>query len=177
MPARISGARSLFAAIALAAAMLLAGGCASYQLGSPSNPTFDTVFVPPVANDSFMPQSRAAVTTAVREAFARDGRVELAANAGSAGRVIEIRLTDYSREMATALPSDTALARKFVLTLNAEVRVVDPANREAQITPVAISVSVDAYTDSGQQQAEFQAVPQLADKLATEVVHRVLDVW
>lgn len=177
MTARNPGARSMFAAVAPVLASLVIAGCASYKLGSPSVPGFEAVFVPPVANDSFMPQSRAAVTTAVREAFARDGRVRLAANAGAAGRVIEIRLTDYSREMATALTADTALARKFVLTLAAEIRVVDPGSPDATAEPLQLSVSVDAYTDSGQQQSEFQAVPLLADKLATEIVHRVLDTW
>ncbi|HUG12523.1 MAG TPA: LPS assembly lipoprotein LptE [Opitutaceae bacterium] len=178
MPHRTAASHRPLAASAVAAALLLfAAGCASYQLGSPAELQFSSVFVPPVVNDTFVPQSRAAITTAIREAFARDGRVVLAESAADADRVVEVRLSDFSREMTSALRDDTALARKFALTLYADVRLVDPATPDAPTATSRVSVSVDAYTDSGLQQAEFQAVPQLAEKLAVEVVHRVLDTW
>lgn len=168
---------SLVAAAVAAVAFLIAGGCASYQLGSPAEPQFQSVFVPPVANDTFLPQSRATVTTAVREAIARDGRVRLAASPGDADRILEVRLVDFSREMTSALRDDTALARKFALTLTAEVRLVDPAQPGAPSHASEVAVSVDSFTDSGQQQSEYQAVPLLAASLAREIVHRVLDTW
>lgn len=178
MPDRTAGfRRSLVAAAVTAALLLFTAGCASYHLGSPAETPFHSVFVPPVANDTFMPQSRAAVTTAIREAFARDGRVTLAGSPSEADRIVEVRLADYSREMTSALREDTALARKFALTLTAEIKLIDPANPGAIVSPAQVAVSVDAFTDSGQQQSEFQAVPLLAGKLATEVVHRVLDTW
>lgn len=177
MPARTSDASRTLAAAAAGLALMFAAGCASYQLGAPSEPAFKTVFIPPVSNVAFLPQAAPIVTTAVREAFVRDGRLVLAGSPESADRVVEIKLTDYSREMATALPEDTALARKFALTLTADVALVDPRNRDAAHPTFTLSVSVDAYTDSGQQQSEYQAVPLLAGKLATEVVHRVLDTW
>ena len=96
MASRYPGARWYVAASA-ALILMLFSGCASYHLGAPSEPAFKTVFVPPVRNDSFMAQSRAIVTTAVREAFARDGRVSLARNPGEAERVVEVHLTDYSQ--------------------------------------------------------------------------------
>jgi hypothetical protein len=177
MHARIAVARRTLAAAVSGLTLILWTGCASYQLGSPTEPAFKSVFVPVAANDAFLPQSRAAVTTAVREAFARDGRLVLAESPEAADRIVEIRLKDYSREMATALPTDTALARKFALTLLADVSLVDPRARDTAQPPFEVSVSVDAFTDSGQQQAEYQAVPLLAGKLATEIVHRVLDTW
>ncbi|HEY5552890.1 MAG TPA: LPS assembly lipoprotein LptE [Opitutaceae bacterium] len=177
MPARNAGLCRLLATAVVAAAMLFTAGCASYQLGSPAEAPFQSVFIPPVANDTFVPQSRAAVTTAIREAFARDGRVTLAESPAGADRIVEVRLADFSREMTSAVREDTALARKFALTLTAEVRLIDPASPGASAAPSQIAVSVDAFTDSGLQQSEFQAVPLLAGKLATEVVHRVLDTW
>jgi hypothetical protein len=178
MPVRTAApGRSLVAAAVAAVSLLFAGGCASYQLGSPAEPRFQSVFVPPVANDTFLPQSRAAVTTAIREAIARDGRVRLAASPADADRILEVRLVDFSREMTSARRDDTALARKFALALTAEVRLVDPAQPGAPILPSEVAVSVDSFTDSGQQQSEFQAVPLLAGSLAREIVHRVLDRW
>jgi hypothetical protein len=125
-----------------------------------------------------MPQSRAAVTTAIREAFSRDGRVALAASPEAAERILEVRLIDFSREMTSAQRDDTALARKYALTLTAEVRLVDPSQPDAPpATAWQVAVSVDSFTDSGQQQSEFQAVPLLAGSLAREIVHRVMDRW
>jgi hypothetical protein len=169
--------RPLVAAAIATALFLFGAGCASYQLGSPAELQFKSVFIPPVVNDTFVPQSRAAITTAIREAFARDGRLILADSAAAADRVLEVRLADFAREMTSAQRADTALARKFALTLTAEVKLIDPAMPDSAPTMSKVSVSVDAYTDSGLQQAEFQAVPQLAEKLGVEVVHRVLDTW
>jgi hypothetical protein len=178
MPDRTAASRrSLVAAAVAAITILFVAGCASYQLGSPSEPKFTTVFVAPVANDTFLPQSRAAVTTSIREAFSRDGRVALAASPGGSDRILEVRLVDFSREMTSAQRDDTALARKYALTLTAEVRLVDPAQPDAATPAWQVAVSVDSFTDSGQQQSEFQAVPLLAASLAREIVHRVLDTW
>lgn len=167
----------MVAAAVAAIFVMLGAGCASYQLGSPSEPRFRTVFVPPVANDTFLPQSRAAVTTSIREAFSRDGRVALAASPGDAERILEVRLVDFSREMTSAQRDDTALARKYALTLTAEVRLVDPTQPDTATPFRQVAVSVDSFTDSGQQQSEYQAVPLLAGSLAREIVHRVMDRW
>jgi len=38
-------------------------------------------------------------------------------------------------------------------------------------------VKRDVYTDSGQQQAEYQILPLLAEDLAAKASHAVLDTW
>lgn len=177
MPARNERSLGLFAATGVVVASLLFAGCASYKLGSPSAPAFTTVYVATVANDAFLPQSRAIVTTHVREAFARDGRVKLTADRARADRILEIRLKEYSRDMTTSLREDTALARTFDLKLDAEVTLLTPGDGTKSIDAMPVNVSVEAFTDSGQQQSEYQALPLLAEKLAIEVVHRVLDRW
>jgi len=177
MRARTAGVRTALTAAAAGLVAFLIAGCASYKLGAPSQPAFKTVFIPAVTNDAFLPQSRAIVTAAVREAFARDGRIALADGPAGADRILEIRLADYSREMTTAQRADTALARSFALTLVAELKLVDPRDAGKAMDATPVSVSVDAFTDSGQQQSEYQAVPLLAGKLAAEIVHRVLDTW
>lgn len=173
-PARV---RSIPATTAAVAVALLLAGCASYRLGSPSQPAFKTVFIPPVTNDAFLPQSRAIITTHLREAFARDGRITLAAGPDDADRILEVRLAEYSREMTTARRDDTALARSFALSLDVEISLVDPRTGTRAPDKAPLRVTMETYTDSGQPQSEYQSVPLLAGKLATEVVHRVLDTW
>ena len=41
----------------------------------------------------------------------------------------------------------------------------------------AMRAQRDAYTDQGQLQAEYQTLPLLAETLAQNVTHAVLDVW
>ena len=172
-PARV---RSLLASAATVA-ILLFSGCAAYQLGAPSQPGFQSVFIPLVTSDAFLPQSRAIITTHLREAFARDGRVTLAANAAEADRVLEVHLADFTREMAAARRDDTALARSLALSLEAQVTLVDRSSGRKFLDHAPVKITMEAYVDNGQQQSEYQTVPLLAGKLSAEIVHLVLDTW
>ena len=74
------------------------------------------------------------------------------------------------------LPSDTALGRKFTVTLAAEITVTDASGRKL-VDRRTVRVARDVFTDSGQQPAEYQTLPLLAEALATEIAHAVLDTW
>ncbi len=99
-----------------------------------------------------------------------------------------MEITDYRREVATQRRDDTGLARKFALTLGVRCTLKDRRAGKDLFTNREILVRRDAYTDSGQNlpsgtsvsgqlQAEYQALPLLADALADKVAHAVLDVW
>jgi hypothetical protein len=66
---------------------------------------------------------------------------------------------------------------KFVLNLHTTCTLTDRRTGKPLFVNRAILVSRDAYTQSGQLQAEYQAVPLLAASLADKVAHAVLDVW
>src|SRR5215212_4157044 len=94
-----------------------AGGCSHYQLGTGTAPTFRTLYVEPVANQTMLPQSRALLSTQLREAFARDARVALVNSPVGADATLTVVINDYHRDIATGREDDTGLARKFNLTL------------------------------------------------------------
>src|SRR4051812_49033625 len=75
-------------------------GCAGYQLGTGSAPKFTTLFVAPVTTEALIPQARELVTTQVREAFLKDGRVKLVDSPAQADAVLQIALTGYDRAVA-----------------------------------------------------------------------------
>ena len=79
--------------------------------------------------------------------------------------------------MAVASSVDTGLARKFALNLRAACTLTDNRTGKPLFTNHEIRVTKDAYTDSGQLQAEYQTLPLLAGELAGKVAHTVLDVW
>ncbi len=167
------GARSapvVFALLGLAA-------CAHYQLGTGSRLTFTTLYVAPVVDRAMVPQAPAIVATELREALLRDGRVRLVDSPEAADATLAVTLAGYDREMAAASAADTGLARKFALHLHATCTLTDNRTHRPLFTGREITVTKDAYTDSGQLQAEYQAVPLLAGALADRVVHAVLDVW
>jgi hypothetical protein len=153
-----------------------AAGCSHYQLGTGATASFHTLYVEPVANKTTLPQAREIVTTRVREAFARDGRIALANSASEADATLTIAIVDYHRNVAAVREGDTGLARKFDLTLG-----VDCTLRRRDGTVLfekrRIEAVREAFTDAGQLQAEYQTLPLLADVLARNITHTTLDVW
>ena len=175
MRVRTFPSQRLLAGLLLLAGIFLAG-CSHYQLGTGAEPKFRTLYVEPVANKTMLPQSRAPLSTQVREAFARDARVALANSADDAQATLAVTITEYRREVRAVRQDDTGLARKFDLTLTATCTL---RTRDGQVVfeNRAISAQREAFTDSGQLQAEYQTLPLLADALAVKIVHAALDVW
>ncbi len=159
-------------ALALAGAL---AGCSHYHLGAPGRPLAQSIFVAPVVNASFAPQAGPLVTEAARLALARDGRTDLAA-ADSAEAKLEIRLVRFERDVLAARHDDTALARKFAAKLTAEITLTD-RNGKILLDRRTITATRDVFVDSGLQPTEYQTMPLLAEALAVEIAHAVLDTW
>ena len=164
----------LFSLIAALAALT---GCANYRLGTDAKLSFTTLYVQPVANKTLLPQSQAIVSTQLRDAFLRDGRVTLVNSATEADATLTVTIKDYHREMTAAREDDTGLARKFALTLGTVCTLRDNRNGKDLFKDRSVVVHRDAFTDSGQLQSEYQTLPLLADALAQKISHTVLDVW
>jgi hypothetical protein len=164
--------------------LYLGTGCAHYQLGTSGKLSFHTLYIPPVENKAQLPQAVAVITTQVREAFLRDGRVTLVNSVAEADATLTISLVRYVRDIATARPDDTGLARKFNLNLTALCTLRKTSDNTALFENRAIAVDQQIFAtatpqqaDSDQLQSEYQALPQLAAKLADKVSHAALDVW
>ncbi len=163
--------RSLLA-LALAGAL---AGCSHYHLGAPGRPLAQSIFVAPAVNAAFAPQAGPLVTEAARLALARDGRADLAA-ADTAEAKLEIRLIRFERDVLAARRDDTALARKFAAKLTAEITLTD-RNGKILLDRRTITATRDVFVDSGLQPTEYQTMPLLAEALAVEIAHAVLDTW
>lgn len=168
-----SGFRLLIAALAI----LGLAGCAGYQLGTGSVPKFATLFVAPVKTEALVPQARAELTTHVREAFIRDGRVRLVNSPAEADAVLEIVVAGYHRDVAVTRPDDTGLARRFDITLQARASLLNNRGPQPWFTDRVLEARRGAMTDDGLVPAETQLLPILGETLASEAVHAVLDTW
>lgn len=161
-----------FAALALGLA-----SCANYHLGTGSETRYATLHVAIVKSDVLLPQAVALVTTQVREAFLKDGRVRLVDSAADADAVLTLTLEDYHREETVARADDTGLARRFDLVLQARAALVDQRSKQVVFANRPLKVTRGAFTDSGQIQSEYQTLPLLAEQLAERALHAVLDSW
>lgn len=161
----------------LGLAAIVLAACGHYQLGTEGKLAFTTLYVAPVGNATMLPQAQAAVSTQLRETLGRDGRVTLVNEPAGADATLTVTLKDYHRDVRAVREDDTGLARKFALTLGAECTLHDNRGGRDLFAKRAVAVSRDAFTDGGQLQSEYQAVPLLADALAQKISHAVLDVW
>jgi hypothetical protein len=152
-------------------------GCGHYQLGNGSQLSFSTLYVAPFRMHALVPQAQPIMVAQIRDAFIQDGRIALVNQADLADVALHVTVRDYHREVATARPGDTGLARKFVITLTVEATLIETATGKEMFHNRPIIVKRDVYTDSGQQQAEYQILPLLAQDLAEKLTHSVLDTW
>lgn len=157
--------------------LLITSGCANYRLGTGANPGFQTLYVEPVGNKTLLPQSQPLVSARLRETFARDARVQLTNSAANADATLTVVLNDYRRDVAAVREDDTGLARKFNVTLGATCTLRDNRSGKIIFENRPVTAVREVFTDSGQQQAEYQTLPLLAEALSLKVLHTALDVW
>jgi len=151
--------------------------CAHYHLGTGAAPKFSRLYITPVTSEALIPQAQALITTQLREAFIKDGRVALAASATEADAVLSLTLTKYQRDVAVSRPADTKLARRFDISLHARATLTIGADHKAAFTDRPLVANRGVFNDDGQQQSEFQALPLLAEILAQQALHATLDTW
>lgn len=173
-------------------ALLLASACSHYRLGTGVERDFETIFIAPVDTNAALPQAAAILTTQIRETFIRDGRLRVVNTPAEADAILTVKLGSLSREKLTSTPTDSGLARKMGLGLDATATLRDSKGEKTWFANRHISLERQIFTDDGsrdpadkaaflrpvqQTQAEYQIVPQLGEDLAARLKGAVLDTW
>jgi hypothetical protein len=169
-------------------AAFLAQGCSHYRMGAGPAPSFSTLYIEPTKNKTTLAQSRELVSTMLREAFIKDGRVSLVDSQADADATLQVTLVKYRRDNAANREDDNGLARKFTLRLDAVCSLKDNHSGRLLFDGRQIEVQREAFTDNGlglvpfgtsndQLQSEYNTLPLLAELLSEKVTHAVLDVW
>ncbi len=169
--------RPLSSILCILSSVLCFTACANYRLGTGSTLKFSTLYVAPVSSEALIPQARVLVTTQIREALLRDGRVTLVDSPEQADATLTVSLHSYNRTVAVSRPDDTGLARRFDVTLQAQATLVDNRTRQPYFTQRPLEAKRGVFTDSGLVPSEYEALPLLAEILGNEAVHAVLDTW
>lgn len=162
---------------ALFGSLLGLSACSHYRLGHEGTLRFQTLHVAIASSETLVPQARALVTTEIREAFIKDGRVRLVDSAADADATLYVTLDNYARATTVARADDTGLARRFEITLGAKARLVDNRSKQELFAARPLVAKRGVFTDSGQLQSEYQGLPLLAADLAASAVKAALDMW
>ncbi len=159
---------------------LLFSGCASYELGHPGSDqdSYKSVYVKPIRNDSTYPMLKASLTASIRRAIADTGFLELE-SAETAETVLETRVISVKREIAAVSSIDVGRGRKYELEFETLCSLY--SQTENGLSPIFIDRRIlskqDIFADGGQVDAEHQAGPEIARKIARRVAETVLDTW
>jgi len=167
--------RRLLATLALAAAATFAG-CTSYRLGDPARLPFASLHVEPPLNTSSAPQAAALVGTSLSRQLDRTGRVAIAP-AASADATVQVTLVRLTREPTISRTEDTGLARRWRVTLEAEVTLTDRRTGKDYFARRKVSAFDEVYADSGLVSAEYQNMPLLASRLAEAIAYEITSAW
>ena len=173
------------------AALTLLSGCASYKLGSSGEIPFETLYIQPATNDSFAPQAQPIVSSQLRSAFIRDGRVKLVTKAEDADAVLSVNLTDYDRRSASRSTRDSERAQDFDIRLESEVALFNQRSGDYYYKGRKFSERTNSYVrnpyvEEGSEsiqnldayhQGEREAMPRLARGLARQIADDVLSTW
>lgn len=159
----------------LGAVGLLLQGCAHYQSGSGAVLPFNSIEISPVTNNSQAPQVTQVLNHDLRETFIRSGKVQVE-NSDAQTRLV-VDLIGYDRETIATNSQDTGLARKYAITLTANCSLLDLTREAPYFSNRKVRATLDVFLDSGQTQAETQAIPLLSKKLSEAIATEVLQVW
>ena len=164
-------------AILWATASLLLGGCASYHLGEPAALPYSSVAVSPPRNLSTLPQLEGPLNAALRQAIQQSGQLSLATGSSS-DATLELTVLDARRKIAAVTSEDVGRGRKFELIVELELTLKQPGeNGRAFIDSRKFSVTRDIFSDSGQINAEHQAIPEISSQIAERVAELLVDLW
>ena len=162
-------------------------GCHTYRLGSPTQVSFDSLYIEPVQNSSFAAQAQQVLSTQVRKSIIRDGRVRLATNPNTAAARLEIELTDYQRNSSAYSHDDIDLARSYSLLLTAKVSLWDARQNGYLFKDRIVQASEQSYVGNpfdnsvisanNFNAAEYNSIPLLTRSLAEKISHQVLSPW
>lgn len=181
--ARISLSACLSASFVLA----FLSGCANYQWGDSAPLPFHTLYIKPATNNSFAPQVVAIVSSEIREAFIRDGRVKILASEEHADAVLSVQLTDYLRSAISRDSEDTMRARDFRISLQSKLSLYDQTTGNYFFRDRTVSANTSAYVGNpydsesilseDYRQAENLANPRLARDIGRQAANTVLGYW
>ncbi|MBK1878642.1 LPS assembly lipoprotein LptE [Pelagicoccus mobilis] len=156
---------------------LLFTGCASYQMGEPTELPYRTIYVAPPQNLSTLAKLEGPLNAALRQEILQTSSLELA-QPGRQDATLDLTLTKAKREIAAVTTEDLGRGRKFELVLDFELSLKRPGNNEDYfVQSREFTIKRDIFTESGLVDAEYQAGPEISREAAEKAIQIITDLW
>ncbi len=169
---------STVAAAAALALSIFAGACSNYRLaGTPTDLPFKSVYVKPVRNDSYAPQSSALLTNEISNAINRTPNLKTALES-NAQATLSVSIVSYERKPIATRADDTALAASYAMEAVAECTLVrsngDVVFKNRKVRARAMLYPGAANDVIGN---EYQNMPVLMRELGEKIKDAVIGIW
>jgi hypothetical protein len=155
--------------------LALLAGCAGYELGPTMGRTsgVTSIQINAFANHTIEPRLTDAVTQAIRKRVQQDGTYRL--NTDNTGDLVVVgTILEYERTGVTFDPDDVISPRDFVITMVAQVKLLD-RNTGRLLWDRKIAGRSSTRLLSDLPNTERQAIPLVADDLARRAVALMVD--
>ncbi len=162
--------------------LLCLSGCANYEWNRPDLP-FKTIYVQPATNDSLAPQAQASLSTQIRQALIRDGRLQIVSKPAEAEAILQVNLTQYRRNTGARSSADTEIALAFDLILGAQIALYNTSTNDYFFEARRLSANTSSFSnrpETGEDNlslSEYQAMPRLTRKLGNKIANEILGIW
>ena len=152
------------------AAVVMAGGCASYRLGpaNPAIPAGQAIEVGLFQNATPQPGLPASVNASIRRELQRDGTFELATG-GDGDVLLTGSITAYRRSAVSFQPRDILSVRDFEVELVTRIRAAEKATGLVLVDR-ELTGRTTVRLGGDLASTERQALPLLANDLAKKAV-------
>lgn len=162
--------------LALASALLLTNGCASYRFRSSVPEELRTIAVPVFENASGYPEIDAVVTQYVLREFQREGTFKLSpldsASLKLLGKLVrtELHPLSYDRNYGSR-------ASEYRYAIEAEITLVERGTGKLLIDTQRVKASTTFLTHGDMLTGMQDAYPRIAKELSRAIVDAVLAQW
>lgn len=162
--------------LGLLSLVILMSGCAHYHLGTGNQPLpYHSISFAPVVNNSYAPQIHTLVSDALFRAFATGGGMVVEGQNDGADVTLRVTVDDFQKGIGATSSSDTGRARSLYMSLKATATLTDASGKV--LNSQQFEVSQEIYADSGLARAEQAGLPEIAEKLASQIYSAVVSKW
>lgn len=160
-------------------------GCSNYSFGRRAQIPlpFSRIYVAPVKNESFAPQAQALLTKSVRNKLANQPGIKLAESPDNAA-ILEITIIKYGQSSAGYEYVEKKNGDKkhdgwkvYDVDMSVSCSLVNGKTGKVYFKDHKVSASVECRDRENYQEAKYQAMPQLVQKLADEICEDICNVW
>jgi hypothetical protein len=168
--------RKSVAVMSLLLLPMFAGGCMHYSKGHGVPLEFDKIYVAVAKNNSFAPQVRELLTRQVRLRLANQYGLNVVESAENVA-ILETTVVEFRQFVATTRENDTVSAKSFDVRMSVRCTLRNGATGKVYFSDHLFSDSVACHSPEDYQQAKYQIMPRLTEKIADQICRAVCNPW